>query len=149
MSMMARIELFDRARLRRAADGLMIAVAVSLPWSTSATGILLVIWLLAVLPTTTAGEFAARDIGRAWRPAGFAVSARRRRHGLGRRHVARALARAQFIFQASGNSYFTRAIPAIRPRALGRCRISCGFVRRIAGRDGHSHGDTVSIYADS
>ena len=68
--MMARTELFDRARLRRAADGLMIAVAVSLPWSTSATGILLVIWLLAVLPTTTAGEF-KREISAA--PGGLPV----------------------------------------------------------------------------
>ncbi len=55
--MLARSELFDRARLLRAADGLMIAVAVSLPWSTSATGILLVVWLLAVFPTITPAEF--------------------------------------------------------------------------------------------
>ena len=41
----------DRARLAHYADGLMAAVAVSLPWSTSATGILLVIWLLALVPT--------------------------------------------------------------------------------------------------
>lgn len=42
---------FSHARLARLADGLMIAVAVSLPWSTSATGILLVLWLLALVPT--------------------------------------------------------------------------------------------------
>jgi O-antigen ligase len=41
----------DRARLERAADGLVVAVAVSLPWSTSMTGILIVLWLLALLPT--------------------------------------------------------------------------------------------------
>ncbi len=35
----------------RLADGLAVAVAVSLPWSTSATGILLVLWLLALIPT--------------------------------------------------------------------------------------------------
>lgn len=39
------------ARLVRIADGLAIAVAASLPWSTSATGILVGLWLLAVLPT--------------------------------------------------------------------------------------------------
>jgi O-antigen ligase len=49
MAMFDRV--FDRALLARAADGLAIAVAVSLPWSTSATGILTVLWLLAVLPT--------------------------------------------------------------------------------------------------
>ncbi len=41
----------DRARLERLADGLLVAVVVSLPWSTSATGILLVLWLLALIPT--------------------------------------------------------------------------------------------------
>jgi O-antigen ligase len=39
------------AQLRRLADGLVVAVAVSLPWSTSATSILVVLWLLAILPT--------------------------------------------------------------------------------------------------
>jgi O-antigen ligase len=40
-----------RTRLAPVADALVAAVAVSLPWSTSATGILLVLWLFAVLPT--------------------------------------------------------------------------------------------------
>jgi len=40
-----------RARLPQLADGLAAAVAVSLPWSTSASGILIVLWLLALLPT--------------------------------------------------------------------------------------------------
>ncbi len=40
----------DRARLGTIADGLLIALAVSLPWSTSATSILSVLWLLALIP---------------------------------------------------------------------------------------------------
>jgi O-antigen ligase len=40
-----------RAKLVRISDGLMVAVAVSLPWSTSATSVLLVLWLLARCPT--------------------------------------------------------------------------------------------------
>ena len=40
-----------RAKLVRISDGLMVAIAASLPWSTSATGILLVLWLLALFPT--------------------------------------------------------------------------------------------------
>jgi O-antigen ligase len=40
-----------RSSLPRMADGLAVAVAASLPWSTSATGILIVLWLLASLPT--------------------------------------------------------------------------------------------------
>ena len=38
----------------RVADGLAVALAVSLPWSTSATGILAGLWLLAVIPTLDA-----------------------------------------------------------------------------------------------
>jgi hypothetical protein len=40
-----------KTRMMQIADGLMIAVAVSLPWSTSATSILLAIWLIALIPT--------------------------------------------------------------------------------------------------
>jgi O-antigen ligase len=40
-----------RPSLSRVADGLVVAVAASLPWSTSATGILIALWLLAYLLT--------------------------------------------------------------------------------------------------
>ena len=42
---------FDRAKLAPVADALMVAVAVALPWSTSAVGVLLVLWLLVLIPT--------------------------------------------------------------------------------------------------
>jgi O-antigen ligase len=42
---------FDRAFLQRLADWLATGVALMLPWSTSATSIFIVAWLLAVLPT--------------------------------------------------------------------------------------------------
>jgi O-antigen ligase len=41
----------DRVQLGKVADWLVVAVAVSLPWSTSATSILVVLFLIAVLPT--------------------------------------------------------------------------------------------------
>ncbi|MBI3706047.1 MAG: O-antigen ligase family protein [Rhizobiales bacterium] len=41
----------NREQLERNADWLAIAVAISLPWSTSATAILLVLWLIALVPT--------------------------------------------------------------------------------------------------
>jgi O-antigen ligase len=47
---------FDRARWMKVADGLAIAVAVSLPWSTTATGALIALWLLALVPTITLSE---------------------------------------------------------------------------------------------
>ena len=45
-----------RAALARAADAAAAAVAASLPWSTSATGILLVVWLGLLLPTLDAAR---------------------------------------------------------------------------------------------
>src|SRR5262245_24608537 len=50
---MARISIangIEKTGLIRVADGLVIAIAVSLPWSTSATAILAVLWLLALIP---------------------------------------------------------------------------------------------------
>jgi len=41
----------QRERLQTMADAVAAAVAVSLPWSTSATGVLVVLWLIALLPT--------------------------------------------------------------------------------------------------
>jgi O-antigen ligase len=46
----------DRRRLLDFADYLAVALAVSLPLSTSATGILVVIWLLVLLPALDLGE---------------------------------------------------------------------------------------------
>jgi O-antigen ligase len=51
MSAALRARIPDVKTLAWAADWLAVAVAVSLPWSTSATGILVVLWLIAVLPT--------------------------------------------------------------------------------------------------
>jgi O-antigen ligase len=65
MSAMAQAGFFDRAGWRRAADWLIVAAAASLPWSTSATGILVVLWLIVLLPTID--RPALRDIAR--RPA--------------------------------------------------------------------------------
>jgi O-antigen ligase len=44
-------EFVGSARLHRIADSLVVAVAVSLPWSTSAASILIAAWLLALVPT--------------------------------------------------------------------------------------------------
>jgi O-antigen ligase len=41
---------FDQARLTPLTDWLAIAVAVSMPWSTTASGILIALWLLALIP---------------------------------------------------------------------------------------------------
>ena len=45
-----------RERLLRLADVLVVAVAVSLPWSTSATSILVVLWLVAAVPSLDWGD---------------------------------------------------------------------------------------------
>ena len=41
----------DRTRFERLADGLAVALVVSLPWSTSLTGIFVGLWLIALIPT--------------------------------------------------------------------------------------------------
>jgi O-antigen ligase len=46
-----RDRMLDRARFAQAADWLAVAVAASLPWSTSLSGILIGIWLFCVIPT--------------------------------------------------------------------------------------------------
>ena len=51
MTSISIISGFARVRLERLADWLAVGVAASLPWSTSATGILIAIWLITVLPT--------------------------------------------------------------------------------------------------
>lgn len=47
----AKLFAFDRTRLEPVADWLAVGVAVALPWSTSISQILIVIWLVALLPT--------------------------------------------------------------------------------------------------
>jgi hypothetical protein len=51
----SRVRALDGKALTQAAEWLAVAVAVSLPWSTTATGILIAFWLVAVLPTLDAG----------------------------------------------------------------------------------------------
>ena len=52
-------------RLERLSDGLAAAVAVSLPWSTSATGILLGLWLITLIPLLDFDSVTARgDVAR-------------------------------------------------------------------------------------
>lgn len=45
--------VFDRDRMETRVDWLVVAIAASLPWSTSAASIMIVIWLLALFPTLT------------------------------------------------------------------------------------------------
>jgi hypothetical protein len=52
--------MFDDARLLRAADWLAVATAMSLPWSTSVTSILVVAWLFALIPALDRDE--VRDV---------------------------------------------------------------------------------------
>src|SRR6185312_12165747 len=84
----------SRFDLARTADWLAVALAVSLPWSTSATGIIAVLWVIALIPSldwrelkhdlmTAAGGlpvllFALGALGMAWAD----VSLGARVHGL-------------------------------------------------------------------
>lgn len=52
---------FDRARQIELVDWVAVAFAVSLPWSTTITSVLAVVWLIAVLPTVEVPAF-RRDL---------------------------------------------------------------------------------------
>ena len=47
---------FDRSFFVRLADWAAVAVALALPWSTSAVGIAIVVWLVVLLPTLSAAS---------------------------------------------------------------------------------------------
>jgi O-antigen ligase len=51
MTSLAALPEIDRARWLRVVDLLAVGVAVTLPWSTTATGVFIALWILAVLPT--------------------------------------------------------------------------------------------------
>src|SRR5215471_18352154 len=61
---------FDRLFLVRLADWAAVAVAVALPWSTSAVGIAIAVWLVVLLPTLSAASV-KRELATA--AGGFAV----------------------------------------------------------------------------
>ena len=51
MTALSSIAGLDDAFLKRLADWLVVLIAITLPWSTSATAICIVTWLIAALPT--------------------------------------------------------------------------------------------------
>jgi len=53
---------FDRALLARLADWLAVAVALALPWSTTAVGVAITAWLIIVVPTINAAAL-KRELG--------------------------------------------------------------------------------------
>jgi O-antigen ligase len=54
MTALSILTSLDRGRWVLLSDWLALGIAVSLPWSTTATGILIVLWLVATLPTLDA-----------------------------------------------------------------------------------------------
>jgi hypothetical protein len=46
----------DRSSLAELADWAAVAVAIALPWSTSAAGIAIAVWLVVLLPTLSAAS---------------------------------------------------------------------------------------------
>jgi O-antigen ligase len=53
--MMVSFPRFDRAFLTRLAEWFAVAVAIALPWSTTAVGLCIAGWLIALLPTLSVG----------------------------------------------------------------------------------------------
>jgi O-antigen ligase len=55
MTIAATVKSYE-PELLRASDGLALATVMSIPWSTTATGILIAAWLLSLLPTLNAAD---------------------------------------------------------------------------------------------
>ena len=64
MSAPSSIARFDRAFFVRLADWLAVAVAIALPWSTSAVGVSIAAWLVVLVPTLDAAAV-KRELGAA------------------------------------------------------------------------------------
>src|SRR5262249_52529244 len=117
--------ILDRVRIARAADWLAVAVAVSLPWSTSASGVLIALWLVAVIPTldlTALRRVVAMPAGCHSRCAG---PARSRRHDLGRCEFRR---ETRFLQTVPAPPHFSAAVHPVsqlRPRNVGAGGVSC------------------------
>lgn len=54
-TILPRAKTLDRQAVQQLADWLAVAVAVSIPWSTTGTGILVALWLIAAVPTLELG----------------------------------------------------------------------------------------------
>jgi hypothetical protein len=85
MTALSSIAGLDDAFLKRLADWLVVLIAITLPWSTSATAICIVTWLIAALPTLRAlsgcshraeGRINSRGSNRRWMKVQWLVSAR-------------------------------------------------------------------------
>ena len=84
----------------RIADGLAVAVAVSLPWSTSATSILVVLWLLALIPTLDWANVRRELLTPAGGLPVLLFAARRARHAVGRCDACSSAGRASIRFSS-------------------------------------------------
>ena len=114
------------------ADGLAIAVAVALPWSSSVVSILVVLWLLALLPTLK-----ARDVRREVATAAGALPVALVVLGA----LGMLWADVPWPERLGGLDSFLKllmhpasagAVPPLRPRALGARRLS-RLLQRAAG----------------
>ena len=116
----SRLARFDRNRLLPVADGLAVAVAVSLPWSTSATEILVWAWFVGAHPHARPGCAAARAADAGRRSAGAAVCAGAVRDALGvRRAVQGAARRLERLLQAAVHSALHPAFPPLASAPAG------------------------------
>ena len=80
---------YSREIFQKTADALAVALAASLPWSTSATSILAVLWLLAIIPTFDLPSLRRIVLTSGRRSSADFVGAGRGRNVLGRDTVGR------------------------------------------------------------
>ena len=138
MSSLPMLAGFDRSRWTAVVDWLAVGVAVSLPWSTSATDILVALWLVAVLPTLELPSLRRElSTAAAYLPV-LLVAARRRRHAMGRRQLGRASRRPEQIPPAAVHSAAAAAFSKLGTWRLGVVGLFGLDIRRCCWCPGRS-----------
>src|SRR5579864_3937108 len=115
-----RLRALDQQTFGQLADLFAVGVAVSLPWSSTATGVLIVLWLLTVLPALDTAAI---------RPQ-LTSAAGGGRHALGRRFLDRPHRRTWRISSPARYTPAADAVPALAAWVRGLARVLCFRDRR-------------------
>ena len=137
-------------RLARSADAFAIGAATALPWSKTATSILIVLWLIALVPTLNLTEVRREIASPNGRPADPVVCSWFVGHGLGKCELARTIGWIRFVHQISVAAAFLGSVSPLQPRHLGHGRLprllhcAAGAVFDLGGVAGGSYSRQIS-----
>ena len=124
---------FDHKRFAVLADCLAVALAASLPWSTSATAIIAGLWLLAYHSNTRCAVVSARPVYPSRRTTGIIGNARWAGNAVGGCVVGGTLRWHRFVYQVSVHTFASVQVLSVRSWTASAARL-CRILRCIASR---------------